>query len=270
MANSNSTSSYSSLEFFIFSPSQLDYLTSLKNTLASYTSLFIYTDGSLTNANSPQSRMGLGWLITDQDHTVLGTFNSSIKHWSSPTKAESMAIATALSVCPSHGNITIYTDSQNCINTYNYFCHSSAFSMRRSLKTNNYLIWHSIKLLITSLNLTVKLIKIKAHSGIPLHDHADYLAKTGARSPYVTTINSAHKDLPNATLTWNSELIIDRNIRQTIKTIHRNINFNALIEHNNLLYCKNAINNNQIDLHWSQIWLRHNSSDSPTSQPQVG
>ena len=40
---------------------------------------------------------------------------------------------------------------------------------------------------------------------------------------------------------------------------------NSLLSHRNVEYCRTAISSNSIDLYWSRIWLRHNSSDAPTS-----
>ncbi|RGB32015.1 hypothetical protein C1646_763429 [Rhizophagus diaphanus] len=44
---------------------------------------------------------------------------------------------------------------------------------------NNFLIWQGIKQIIKTLNLTVTLTKVKAHSNDPHNDEADELAKNG-------------------------------------------------------------------------------------------
>ncbi|GBC13240.2 ribonuclease H-like domain-containing protein [Rhizophagus irregularis DAOM 181602=DAOM 197198] len=97
--------------------------------------------------------MGFGWIFTS-DLSMNIKYSGSCKEWASSTKAELVAIITALIVCPPHSTINIYTDSNNCINTFNDL-HSPKLTARRFQKLNN----------------------LKAHSDNPLNDAADILAK---------------------------------------------------------------------------------------------
>ncbi|PKK62183.1 hypothetical protein RhiirC2_790735 [Rhizophagus irregularis] len=72
--------------------------------------LEFYTDGSF-NADFSINKfpMGYGWTTSNLDYINI-TYSGSIKFFPSATKAEVMAILTALIVCPPDCKVTIYMD----------------------------------------------------------------------------------------------------------------------------------------------------------------
>jgi ribonuclease HI len=61
--------------------------------------------------------MGYGWTTSNLTNTNI-THNGSLEYFPSSTKAETMAILTALLTRPYNGNINIFTDSQAAIDTF--------------------------------------------------------------------------------------------------------------------------------------------------------
>ena len=108
---------------------------------------------------------------------IIAEFSAANIEWPSSTKAEIIAILSALLVVTSNSNVVIYTDSQNAINQYN--CYKLELSFKRKLKITGYLIWEIILYLTTKYNINLKLIKIKSHVGNWRNDYADALAKKG-------------------------------------------------------------------------------------------
>ncbi|GET53990.1 ribonuclease H-like domain-containing protein [Rhizophagus irregularis DAOM 181602=DAOM 197198] len=76
--------------------------------------------------------------------------------------------------------LAIYTDSNNCINTYGSQLHTPTVSPRRQLKQNNFLIWKLIMWLIKTRNINLDMIKVKAHTNDTFNEHADRLVKASA------------------------------------------------------------------------------------------
>lgn len=93
-------------------------LTQRAEVLSSFTTLSIYTDGSLVgNPSDDELPIGYAWLIADPVN--LNVFhNGSIQYFPSSTKAEIMAILTALIVLAPNTNVTIHTDSQAAIDGF--------------------------------------------------------------------------------------------------------------------------------------------------------
>ena len=105
--------------------------------------------------------MGVGWIQTSI-HALNVSYSARITDWPSSSKAEAMAIATSLYVCPTQCDVTIYTDSQCCIDTFKQ-CFAPLTTSRRFEKFNKKAIWYTICHIITSNALQVKLVKVKAH-----------------------------------------------------------------------------------------------------------
>ncbi|RIA80252.1 hypothetical protein C1645_839033 [Glomus cerebriforme] len=83
--------------------------------LVSNKSVFsFYTDGSVFNIGTPQSSSGLGWVEYSDPHQLL-TFKGKSTYHSSSTRAEAMAILTAIIICPRSSKIDIHTDSSNSL-----------------------------------------------------------------------------------------------------------------------------------------------------------
>lgn len=113
--------------------------------------------------------MGYGW--TTSNTNVI--YNDSIKNFSSSTKAETMAILTALLVCSVGSTVHIYTDSQAAIDSFYKFKNLHSISPHQFNKINNNILWSSIHYIIKDLKLLVKFHKFKAHSGNKFNDIAD-------------------------------------------------------------------------------------------------
>ncbi|PKK62725.1 hypothetical protein RhiirC2_789937 [Rhizophagus irregularis] len=112
-----------------------------------FTNFEFYSDGSVSNIGTINSKSSFEWLQTDP----------------SPPQLSS-------------------NDSQNCIDIFNQKLLLPTISPRCRLKQNNFLIWDLIIWLISNHHLTVHLVKVKGHSNNKGNDQADALAKKGNKS----------------------------------------------------------------------------------------
>src|SRR6266498_5633514 len=104
--------------------------------------------------------MGIGW-TTAFDNVANLTFHAAISGNPSSTKAEIIAILTALITCPAHATINIYTDSQYCVDHFDQLKYTSSDTLRyKNSLYPNYLHWDIIFELISTLSLHVSLFKI--------------------------------------------------------------------------------------------------------------
>ncbi|RHZ69683.1 hypothetical protein Glove_280g22 [Diversispora epigaea] len=91
--------------------------------LSSSMSIRIYTDGSLikkdTN-NSHITTMGYGWCAFDENDTEFN-FSGKVENFASSTRAELMAILTAVYATPKRSRLCIFTDSQAAIDHQEIF-----------------------------------------------------------------------------------------------------------------------------------------------------
>src|SRR5205823_3469405 len=99
--------------------------------------------------------------------------------WPSSTRAEIAAIFLALLTAPGNSNVEIYTDSQ-C--AFDVLSHLHNNSTRKWLKMNNAWFLQKIELLLRTEGISIKMIKVKGHSGIVGNDLADDMANKGADS----------------------------------------------------------------------------------------
>ncbi|EXX61834.1 hypothetical protein RirG_167440 [Rhizophagus irregularis DAOM 197198w] len=181
-------------------------LQDIARTLNPFNVLVFYTDGSYNvEFLSNEYPMGYGWTTSNIENANI-TYSGSVKYFPSSTKAEIMAILTALITCPPKCNVTIHTDSQAAIDAFHKSKNLHSISPRRFNKINNNILWSTIHQIINTLSLNVKFIKVKAHSGDPFNDIADALAKVGHVVVSPTIIK--HNNLPNQSLTieWNEEI----------------------------------------------------------------
>tara|TARA_B100001173_G_scaffold299355_1_gene297810 strand:+ start:120 stop:545 length:426 start_codon:yes stop_codon:yes gene_type:complete len=135
----------------------------------------IYTDGScLTNPGNG------GWAaIIDQDGAIL-KISGSEKNTTN-NRMELLAPINALNKIDSNSKIEIYTDSQyvrlgitEWINKW--ITNNWKTSKKEDVKNKD--LW--FKLYNLNKSLDVKWIWVKAHSGIPLNEEVDLLAKKAA------------------------------------------------------------------------------------------
>ena len=140
--------------------------------LINTTTVDIYTDGSLSKWKG-KPKMGFGWIIETEDKTQ-HQFQGQITQHASSSRAEIMAILTAISTVPHSCTVQIFTDSQVAINSITATINQPTSTTFKKLK--NYHLLQQISEIITNKKLTVNLVKVKAHSGIPLNEKADQLA----------------------------------------------------------------------------------------------
>ena len=103
----------------------------------------------------------------ENSNQIISSFkasNNSNYEWSSSTKAEVLAIYTALLAVVVDSHVKIYTDSTVAISQYNSF--KNTRSERKKGKINQKNIWEAIFGLIKKYNLKVELFKVQAHTGI--------------------------------------------------------------------------------------------------------
>ena len=78
-------------------------------------------------------------------------------------------------VAPPNAKVTIYTDSQNALNTWSQLESRNYNSHIRQIfkQSSNYIIWNHISEIISTLNLVINIIYVKAHSGNVWNDFID-------------------------------------------------------------------------------------------------
>ncbi|PKB94808.1 hypothetical protein RhiirA5_438002 [Rhizophagus irregularis] len=172
--------------------------------------------------------MGHSWIFSSDLNANIN-YSGASQEWASSTKAELMAIITALII-------------------------------------NNCTLWNTQKHIITTLNLQVTFIKVKAHSGDVMNDAADILAKEGSLSKDYLKINVQHLKTQTCHMIFNNNIIIDRNIRKSTKRIINFQYFDQHLKHKNLHKVKDYALDNVIDWEFSQLWFKYNSFSKPTSE----
>ena len=114
--------------------------TSYYNSALDHNSAFeFYTDGSLINrgAKEEETKMGAAWLQS-KGPTPSSNFVCGVQNWPSSCRAEATAILIAILTVPREKVIKIYTDSQNCIDTFKKVAKiDPKLTTRRWLKINN-------------------------------------------------------------------------------------------------------------------------------------
>ena len=120
-----------------------DLLKEIASKYSNNNELEFYTDGSLYNIRMDNIKMGIGWIQTNIDASP-ASFIASIENFPSLTKAETMALLTALLVTPPKCKITICLDSNVTIQNYNKI-NREDLSCRKQLKMKHIWIWKTIK-----------------------------------------------------------------------------------------------------------------------------
>ena len=209
--------------------------------------------------------MGYGWIVS-KPAGLQTTHNGALEYFPSSTKAETMAILTALITSGFNSNVTVYTDSQAAIDAFHKSANLTSISPRRYNKIQNNILWSLIHHVKKELHLSLHFVKVKAHSDDPYNDIADALAKTGRNNNYVTKVN--HNLLPQQTVTllWNNQIPLDRDVRRTIGTITNYKRIENHFHHTKMKSIEQATRQRLI--HWESTsnWFNYNSYDSPTSE----
>lgn len=243
-------------------------LGNLASIVKNQSQLTFYTDSSYNkHASSPEFPMGFGWIISNLfDGTV--TFAGACEFLASSTKAETMALLTALIICSARCSVSIYTDSLNVINTYYTSARLATLSTRKYQKICNNILWSAIHHIVLFLQLTVTFTKVKAHSGIPDNDRVDILANEGRFSPYSVKVDHSHILRQISTITWDNKFPLDHNIRKSIRSILQYTHIQ-----NHLCHKAPDLINTSKDykhIHWAitQKWFCH-SADVIGTSPQT-
>ncbi|RHZ75133.1 hypothetical protein Glove_217g161 [Diversispora epigaea] len=150
--------------------------------LSSSMSIRIYTDGSLIkndNNNSHVTTMGCGWCALDENNTEFN-FSGKVENFASSTRAELMAILTAVYATPKHSRLCIFTDSQAAIDA---IANAASNPRKAHRKLKNWTIVKAIEEIANVQNLTLRLEKVKAHSEVIHNEMADKLAREGCLKP---------------------------------------------------------------------------------------
>jgi ribonuclease HI len=191
------------------------YVTNEISNLKDYT---FYTDGSLLQKHqSSQIDMGLAWIQVENENSnqIISSFKASNYGWPSSTKAEVLAIYTALLAVVADSHVKIYTDSAVAISQYNSF--KNTRSERKKGKINQKNIWEVIFGLIKKYNLKVELFKVQAHTGIWGNEKADILAKEGVDDFRILTNNTISNSPYH--LSWYG-IEVQQNDRKFVKKLN--------------------------------------------------
>ena len=174
-----------------------------------------YTDGSLKPTNDIY-QMALGWILLDneENNNILFEFSASNFGWPSSTKAELLALITAILTVTPNSSVKIYTDSNNVITQFAYY--KKEYSYRRKLKMTAFWSWETVNYLINRYNINLELIKVKAHSGNWANEQADLLAKRGLNEQKISL--SHYSLVDNVIPQWYNQNI-EWNLRKSIKQL---------------------------------------------------
>ena len=183
----------------------------IKITIQDLTYITIYTDGSLKN-----NIMGIGWIIKteNQDITFQARTNQSFP---SSTRAELLAILSALITIPPNTTVELYSNSQAAINSIQTQMLPNRNKQQKQLKYQ--ITLDNIKQIITSLNIQLNLHKIKAHTGNMDNETADKLVKQAIDTLqlYQSIDNNITSESPKIISTWN-KISLENPISTVIKT----------------------------------------------------
>src|SRR3954451_8271305 len=101
-----------------------------------------------------------------------------------------MPAKAALCVVSANANVTIYTDSQVAMDGINQILKGSIPTYITNGKCFNQSLWLAIAYIINTLQITLTIEKVKAHTGDLYNEKVDNIAKQGCFSPYEFEWNS--------------------------------------------------------------------------------
>lgn len=222
-----------------------------------------YTDGSLSQRSSQEVKMGAAWIQTSGP--IPGSiFKTGLEDWPSSSRAEVTAIATALLTVPQNRSVKIYTDSQNCIDTYTkLISNSPKLTAKRWLKINNWSLWSIILEAVKSKKLKLTLVKVKAHSNDPWNERADKLAKEAASTSNIKwSLSGTYKiqTIPK----W-MDTTIDMAPRNFIKEVNKIKVLKEWTELNRIQSLFNKQISDPQSYEWRQLWKNLKKDNSKTS-----
>ncbi len=122
------------------------YKANVRENMSEY---YFYTDGSLMEINN-KKKMGLGWILckNENDREIYKQFKAANYGWPASSKAEVLAILTALITVTKNATVKIFTDSSNAINQYEKY--KKETSKRKKSKIAYHISWEMIFYIIIS------------------------------------------------------------------------------------------------------------------------
>jgi len=195
-------------------------LETIRNKIKNRAEVKVYTDGSMKNILE-EDHMGLGWVIIDQENINHMTFRCNLEKFPSSTRAELMAILTALIVMPKRSMVNIYTDSACAI--YNISKINKGNTNFIWNGANNPIILQTIKEIIDELKLQIILHKVKAHEGNHFNEIADQKAQVTEKTikkGKLIKINYKNIESRSFIPTWE-EIPLELPLKQTLKKINQ-------------------------------------------------
>jgi ribonuclease HI len=172
--------------------------------------------------------MGFGWVIPEFKNYERLTFRGNIKNFPSSTRAELMAVFTALIVMPTRSKVIIYTDSACAIQNIKIII-KQINTREIWTKNKNPVILQMINDIVKEKRLKIICHKVKAHSGDKYNEIADSLAKIpgfieGITNNFFedTTISLNYNNIKGRSFipAWKSTPI-ETPIKDAIKEINR-------------------------------------------------
>lgn len=137
----------------------------------------VYTDGSMTDAGTPQMKCGAGvWSDHEGLETSFGVSSEPVTN----NRAELAAIVWTLDKTPRNVPLMIHTDSQ-----YTMSGLTTTFPRWEDegwLGVPNADLWRKAIFLVRTRTATTTINKVKAHAGLYGNEKADELAKAGAEN----------------------------------------------------------------------------------------
>jgi ribonuclease HI len=184
----------------------------------------IYIDGSVKGNKTEYIKSIFGVMIYDEDDNLIDKYFSTVEHWLTSTKAETMAFFTALLMIQDDKNYKIYTDSQNVIKNYRYLTNRwETITTRDLLKFDkNNAIWFNIKEILDELSQQIDVIKVESHSDNKLHNTVDKEIKDcyeieDKLSNTLVKYNTEQYKFP---VLWNN-YVVEMNLRRFIRLLTR-------------------------------------------------
>jgi len=167
--------------------------------------------------------MGGAWVETnnpEEDHFIF-----QCEDFASSSRAKALAILVALVTAPHRCHVTIITDSMVCMQQMDNILHNNNPIWG---KMANQTIWSFIKWTIQTYNLTISMVKVKAHDGDLLNELADKLAKESYKFNFpILTISD--KFCHQATMVKWAEILIDKPYRDFMKQMFQAQYFNRFL-----------------------------------------
>lgn len=234
-------------------------LTQINKSLANQQTLNYYTDGSLAHNIIPGSsdplwdpsrtdvRMGAAFIEIKSNQQ----FSMRISNWPSSTRAELFGIFLSLLASPQNSTVNIFTDSLCAIQSINKWLELSSTKSRKRLKLNNLILLHKIGLLLKEKNISLRLHKVKGHSGDYWNEEVDKLAKSSLDDYSIYNNNFTLGDSNISFIPTLDDIPIEFNLRKFLK---RHLGFYTSRIWSKLKCNQNTLIEHSHNLKWDITW----------------